>query len=228
MHTVAFCRPGSSFSSQWVGCWTDMMFHCAKNGIAVIDRPGVHHNIHSVRDLCLDIDKGRINEKPFKGELDYTHLMWIDSDQIWTPEQFQRLLDADKDIVCGWYVLTGTEDVICAGWYDEEVFEDKGGLPLMKRRELRDAPRDENGLIDLGDVHPEYDYPWTGFGFTLIKKGVFEKIPYPWFFDNLHIVGNHISNMGDDISFFKKAKEAGFKVYLAPDIKVGHQKSVIF
>jgi GT2 family glycosyltransferase len=33
--------------------------------------------------------------------------------------------------------------------------------------------------------------------------------------------------MGDDISFFKKAKEAGFKVYLAPDVKVGHQKSVI-
>lgn len=203
------------------------MFHCAKNGIAVVDRPAVHHNIHSVRDLCLCVEKGHIDEKPFPEGLDYTHLMWIDSDQIWSPEQFQRLLDADEDIVSGWYVLTGTEDVCCAGWYSKGVFDDKGGLPLMKRRELRDAPRNEKGLIDLGDVHPEYDYPWVGFGFVLIKRGVFEKIPYPWFFEDCNRVGNQISNWGDDITFCMKAKDAGFKIYLAPDIKVGHQKLVI-
>jgi len=228
LHKVAFCRPGFSYSSNWVGCWTDMMFYCAKNKIAVIDRPATFHNIHMVRDMCLDINLGVEGNEPFNKDLDYTHIMWIDSDQIWTPEQLQTLIDHDEDIVSGWYALSGTNGAgICAGWFDSKVLLKKGGMPCITQQELSDAPKNEKGLVDLMKVHPEYEFPWVGMGFMLIKYGVFEKIPYPWFYDDCIRIGNIIGNRGDDISFCKKAHEAGFKIYIDPALRVGHEKMVI-
>ena len=229
MPNIAFCRPGGSFSSKWVGCWTDMMFYCADNNIGVIDRPAVFHNIHMVRDMCLDVGIGHIDQKPFNGELDYTHSMWIDSDQVWRNRHFQMLLDADEDIVCGWYRINGLGDKgMCVGWYDEKSLIEKGGIPLMTDTAFKEADRNEKGLIDLGAVGNNYSFPWVGLGFTLIKKGVLEKIPYPWFYDDNIRVGDIISNRGDDISFFKKANDCGFKVWLHPDCRVGHEKTWVF
>lgn len=225
---IVFCRPGGSFSSDWVGCWTETVFHCVNKGIEFVDSPAVFHNIHMVRDLCLDINMGHIGEVPFKGKLDYTHLMWIDSDQIWTPEQIQKLIDHDEDIVCGWYAMNGTNGKgLCVGWFDEKVYVEKEGMPMMKPSELENAERNEKGLIDLHTVHPEYGHPWIGMGFMLVKKGVFEKLEYPWFYDDCVRHSNLIGNRGDDISFCKKAHEAGFKIYLDPEVRVGHQKLVV-
>lgn len=205
------------------------MFYCADKGIGVIDRGASFHNIHMVRDMCLDVQMGSKDAKPFNGKLDYTHIMWIDSDQVWRNRHFQMLLDADEDIVCGWYRINGLGDKgICAGWYDEKSLIEKNGMPLLSDTLLKEAPRNEKGLIDLGAVAPQYGFPWTGFGFVLIKRGVFESIPYPWFYDDNIRLGNLISNRGDDISFFKKAHEAGHKVYLHPDCRVGHEKTWVF
>jgi hypothetical protein len=227
--TVAFCRPGYQFSSQWVTCWTDLMFYCAQNGIAVIDRPAVFHNIHMVRDMALGVNMGHEGQQPFNGETDYTHIMWIDSDQVWHPAHFQKLLDADEDIVSGWYALNGTTGKgICTGWFDETTLLEKDGMPCLTKSELADAKRNEKGLIDLAAIHPEYGHPWMGLGFTLIKRGVFEKIPYPWFYDDCIKIGDIIANRGDDISFCRKAHEAGFRIYLHPEVRVGHEKSHVF
>lgn len=230
MKTIAFCRPGGSYTSDWVGCWTDLMFYCAQKGIAVIDRPAVFHNIHMVRDQAVGVNLGREGQKPFNGELDYDYIMWIDSDQIWDNRDFQRLLDADEDIVSGWYALNGTSGQgVCTGWYDEPTLLEKEGMPCMTKKEIATAEVTEKGLIDLAAVHPEYGHPWTGMGFMLVKKGVLESIPYPWFYSEECIkIGNIIGNRGDDISFCKKAHEAGYKIYLHPGVRVGHQKLTIF
>lgn len=225
-YNIAFCRPGATFTTKWVRCWTNLAFYCAQNGIGFVDCPATFHNIHMVRDMCLNVNVATKDVKPFHGELDYTHMMWIDSDQVWQNEDFQKLLDADEDIVCGGYAMNGTEGRvgICAGWYDPKVLEEKKGMPIMKKSEFVNAVRNEKGLIDLGAIHPEYEFPFIGMGFMLVKKGVFESIEYPWFFDDNIRVGDIISNSGDDITFCKKATRAGYKIYLHPEVRVGHQK----
>ena len=225
---IAFARPGASYSSAWLDCWNNTMFYCINNGIEVIDCPAVFHNIHMVRDMCLGINVGRIGQKPFNGELDYTHILWIDSDQIWKPEHLQRLIDADEDIVSGWYTISGTDGRgICAGWYDKKVLEEKGGMPCVTSKDLSAPVINPKGLVDLKAMHPEWEHPWVGMGFMLVKRGVFESIPYPWFFDDCIRVGDVIGNRGDDITFCGKATEAGYRIYIDPKVRVGHQKLAV-
>jgi hypothetical protein len=226
--TIAFCTPGASFSDNWVSAWTSLCFYCAQNGIGVAHMPAKFHNVHGVRDLCLSVNMGHEGQKPFNGDLKYDYILWIDSDQVWTNEDFQKLLDADEDIVCGWYSLNGTNGHgICIGWFDEQVLLEKSGMPCMTKRELMTAQRNPKGLIDLASVHPEYGFPWIGMGFMLVKQGVYEKIPYPWHYDNNIHIGDIISNRGDDISFCKKAHEAGFKIHVHPDVRIAHEKMVL-
>ena len=225
---IAFARPGWSYSSDWVSCWTDMMFYCAQKGIEVIDCPASFHNIHMVRDMALGINMGRVGQKPFNGDLDYTHILWIDSDQIWNTDDLQKLIDADEDIVSGWYTLSGTSGQgVCIGWCDVPTLIQKGGMLCMTKKEVKEARRNSKGLVDLASFNPQYEHPWIGMGFMLMKRGVLEKIPYPWFYDDCIRAGSIIGNRGDDITFCKKAHEAGFRLYLHPEVRVGHQKSVV-
>jgi hypothetical protein len=97
-----------------------------------------------------------------QGRFTYDKLMWIDSDIEWTPDDFLRLYESELDIVSGLYVLD-TQGTVAA------QLPDTRGVPTrMNKVEfiLHDQP------VEVGGV---------GFGFVCIKKGVFEKIPRPWF-----------------------------------------------
>ena len=59
----------------------------------------------------------------------------------------------------------------------------------------------------------------NGMGWMLVKKGVFEKIDYPWF--------GMINHHGEDLSFQLRAKDAGFDSYVDTSIIVGHEKEVV-
>jgi GT2 family glycosyltransferase len=227
--TVVFCTPGNSFTKDWVGCWTDLMFYCAQNRIAVIHQPAVHHNIHMVRDMCLGVNMGHKGQLPMNEDCAYDYLMWIDSDQVWENSDFQKLLDADEDIVAGWYKLAGSEGKgVCAGWYSEKVLRERYGMPCLTTTTLEAMKANEKGLIDLAAEGAEHDHPWVGMGFMLVKKGVFEKIPYPWFYDDTVRTGDVITTKGDDISFCGKAHQAGYKIHLHKGVKIAHQKLAIY
>ena len=68
----------------------------------------------------------------------------------------------------------------------------------------------------------------TGFGFLLIKKGVFESMTYPWFKPIEKRIGDMVDFTMEDVSFCLRAKEAGFKIYIDPQVIVGHEKKVVF
>ena len=78
---------------------------------------------------------------------------------------------------------------------------------------------------------------YTGFGWLLIQKGVFEdfdengkkKIEYPWFAPKMQVFesGNVQDMCGEDVSFCLDAKEAGYEIWCDPRIRVGHEKTRI-
>ena len=68
---------------------------------------------------------------------------------------------------------------------------------------------------------------YTGFGWVLIKKGVFEKLPYPWFAPKMQVFeSGAVQDMcGEDVSFCLDAIEEGYEICCDPRIRVGHEKS---
>lgn len=66
----------------------------------------------------------------------------------------------------------------------------------------------------------------AGTGFLLIKTEVFKRLSHPWFFWEVDEIGQTIT--GEDFWFCRKAREAGFKIWVDLTIKVGHIGDYIF
>jgi hypothetical protein len=171
--------------------------------------------VHFSRTKCLgaDVLRGK-KQKPFDGKMPYTHLMWIDSDIVWRPEQIGQLLLHNVDIVAGLYTHVNRNEFIAYKNCDLEIFKKNGHFESLKREEVEK----QEDLIEV-------DY--TGMGFMLIKHGVFESLEYPWFTSDLRSIGDDTQDiMSEDASFCTKIKDK-FKILVDPKVLVGHEKTVI-
>ena len=63
----------------------------------------------------------------FGGEIDYDYIMWIDSDIVFKPEQFFKLLDHDRDIISGLYMMQDNINYATVEHMDEDFFADNAG-----------------------------------------------------------------------------------------------------
>lgn len=141
------------------------------------------------------------------GEFDYDRMVWIDSDVEWKVSDFDRLIGHDLDIVSG-MVPSSTDGRITATNFNEH------GHP---------------GMINALDYLLEGDpllVDAVGFGFLCVRKGVFEKMPRPWFkIREVRIAGAGFPvNLGEDYSWCESATSVGFQVWLDPLVKVDHWK----
>lgn len=147
--------------------------------------------------------------QPLSGQATYDKIIWIDSDISWTPEQFMQLYNSELDVVAGLYF--NEEGVPLISFFEGEIYHD---------------PQILNGKKEPFEVFG------AGFGFIAMKTGVFENIPRPWFQTEFQRITNEDNTRemfvpyGEDISWCKKAKEAGYKIYLDPTIRVSHHKKI--
>lgn len=169
-----------------------------------------------VRDLCLGGDKnGPADQKPFGGKLDYDYIMWIDSDSVFEPQQFKTLLDQMENnkkynVLAGTYLL---EDGRYAAHFDPQS---------SKKTYIT------KGDVEKGLGNKPFKVLYSGMGFMIVRKGVFEKIMYPWFSPFFYEgPGGAQIYAGDDASFCNKAKDAGFDTWLDPKVIIGHEKPVV-
>lgn len=212
---LVFCFPGKNFSNIFLKCWTDTIYYCMEQGIDFIMTSEYSSVVHFSRTKCLgaDVLRGK-KQKPFDGKMPYTHLMWIDSDIVWRPEQIGQLLLRNVDIVAGLYTHVNRNEFIAYKNCDLEIFKKNGHFESLKREEVEK----QEDLIEV-------DY--TGMGFMLIKHGVFESLEYPWFTSDLRSIGDDTQDiMSEDASFCTKIKDK-FKILVDPKVLVGHEKTVI-
>lgn len=67
----------------------------------------------------------------------------------------------------------------------------------------------------------------TGGGCLLVKGEVMRKVQPPWFKVITEAGGKQVF-FGEDAYFCQKAREYGYKTYVATDIPIGHQGSIVF
>jgi len=216
---IIFCLPGNHFSGKFLDCWTDLITLCSSKNIQFGVSRRESCNIYYVRNMCLGGDTLRgINQVPFNGKVDYDYLMWIDSDQIFLPDHFFNLLDKaisqNLNILSGLYLMENGKQFATVKNWDEKYFLKNGHFRFMTFDDFKNK------------VNP-IEVSYTGFGFMLIKKGVFESMKYPWFKPIKQNIGDLTEFTMEDVSFCLKAKELNYKIHIDPTIIVGHEKRVV-
>lgn len=214
--TVVFCFPGNCFSGLFLQGWTQILLFCIQNNIRPILSIHYSNNIFFVRNMCLggNVTRGK-SQKPFDGKVDYDYLMWIDSDIVFNPGQFAAILNHQADIVSGLYLMEGGRNFATVKDWDEEYFKKNGFFRFLSPADIQKA----EGLMEV---------TYTGMGFMLVKKGVFEAMEYPWFEPKKHEIGGMADYSSEDVGFCLKAREKGFKVMADPKAIVGHEKKIVF
>ena len=137
---------------------------------------------------------------------DCTHIWMTDTDQVYPQNVLMQLLEHDVDIIAAKVHKRYPP-------YD----------PILLRGTLDkfDLVPDEEWSKDGGQT---VEVDATGFGSVLINMEVFEKIKRPWFHFDLSHPGGPV---GEDIGFYVKAREAGFRVFVDCSIKIGHLTRLI-
>jgi hypothetical protein len=131
-----------------------------------------------------------------------THVLFIDSDMRFPQDMIERLLQHDLDIVA-----TNCARRRMPTGPTAQIYKENG------ERELVYTMPETTGLQEVGSV---------GMGVMLIKANVFAKLAEPWF----ETPWRHDKRgyIGEDVFFCKKAREAGFKIWIDHDVskEIGH------
>ena len=166
--------------------------------------------------LGVSIERG-VDQKPFDGKVDYDYIMWIDSDMVFKPEDFFKLLEHDKDIVSGMYKMSDDVNYATVETMDEEFFEEWMYYQFMQDKDI-EAKKGQLFKVD-----------YTGMGWMLCKYGVFEKMKYPYFYPRKKVWKKYgwEEFVWDDVEFCMRVRELGHDIWIDPKIRIGHEKIVV-
>lgn len=212
---MVFCVPGRTFSGRFLDCWTSLLSRCHEVGINyTVSReydPVVYYARNRVLHGNLRLGSA---QQPWQGKVPYDFMLWIDSDIIFTFEDFVALLQHNVDVVSGLYLMQDGQRFATVEQWDEKMLQADGEMVFM----TKETAAARQGLVTVG---------YTGLGFMLVKRGVFEKLPYPWFrpvfIDTAH--GQEFTS--EDVGFCLGAAKAGIAIQVDPKVIVGHEKAVV-
>lgn len=176
---------------------------------------------------------------------DATHLMFIDADITFDPKDIVRMIQADKDIICGLYPK-------------KEINWQLVSDAVKRGVDYKDLPNYTGSFVvnlvggameSTGNINEPMEIDNGGTGFMLIKREVFDKLKptvptytndmilivdknpvkkiiHEYFATSIDEVSNRL--LSEDYHFCKIAREAGFKVYAAPWANLTHSGTYNF
>jgi len=117
----------------------------------------------------------------------------------------------------GLFLLHNSDMVFAPDVLDKLIADDKDIIGAMYNRRM--GKLNDPVVNTRFEVMPNYIFKNfnAGTGCLLIKTEVFKKIPKPWFF-----YGSEQRMLGEDVFFCEKAKNAGFAIWIHPNLNVGH------
>jgi hypothetical protein len=244
--TIVLCLPGRGCSYNFLKSFVQLCFEIASNNMQfhIMQDYSSMVNFARCKVLGANVLAGP-KQKPWQGQIEYDYQMWIDSDMFFTPEQFwqlcdlalpdeavsyeevkneagelvgyKQLVDETKTnaISSGWYSTEDRIHTACAFWLEAEEFRKNGGVMNMEKVETMTKRK------------KPFNCDYVGGGWLMVQKGVFEGMDYPWWPPLLQSFedGAIVDFCGEDVGFCLKAKEKGFKIWVDPRIRIGHEKT---
>lgn len=169
-------------------------------------------DLYRCRDKCLltggdEADPNLL--QPFRGN-PYDFIVWLDSDVTFNPDDVFKLIetcDREGFDILGGVVPLNPVNVNCG-------YKKPGEFTKLTKDDI------------YGKTEP-FEVDWVGYGCVCVRKGVFEKMGYPWFrtwmvyYPELNVK----MSASEDIGWSLRAKEEhGFKIHVDPSVRLGHQK----
>ena len=243
--SIVFCLPGRGCSYTFLKAFVQLCFDLVQNGMSIQISQDYSSMVNFARCKCLGANVLRGPKQiPWDGKLQYDYQLWIDSDIVFDSNKFWQLCDLalpesaivektvqledgteqivrsideskENEIVAGWYCTEDGRTTSVAHWLEEEEFRQNGGV------------MNHETVESISKRRKPFTVDYTGFGWVLIKNGVFENLEYPWFAPKMQVFeSGAVQDMcGEDVSFCLDAKEAGFEILCDPRIRVGHEKT---
>lgn len=135
---------------------------------------------------------------------DYDYLFSVDSDITFPPDTLTKFIHHDKDMVSGVYRQRKP---------DQHTIEIYNGIGQnIPWQDLQNATANmRTPLVEVAGC---------GFGCVLIKKSVFETIPYPHF--EYTVALDHRNTVSEDVDFCRKATDRGHTIWCDTSVTCGH------
>jgi hypothetical protein len=133
---------------------------------------------------------------------DFNKLIFIDSDISWDEKDIYNIYNSKKDAVSAIYF--NLDKKIPAKNLENNYFLTKNNLKNQKE---------------------PFKISYCGLAFFCIKKEIINKIEEPFLLKEKPLLGN-IGNYLEDFIFCKNLRNLGFDIWLDPNIKVKHHKTV--
>ena len=216
MTKVIIALPGRTFSGGFMlNLLETVQTLKSKNyNVMITNEYSSYVTFSRMKTLGLDVRRGP-DQKPFGGKVDYDVWVTIDSDIRFTPEQIIELIeDTNKyPVVSGLYRMEDLKHYACVKEWDTKYFKTNGSFEFMKSDE------------DIKDKYISVAY--NGMGFFACRKGVIEKLKYPYFSYPLIEIDGLRDTCSEDVSFCKNLTDAGFEITVNTTLRVGHEKTLV-
>lgn len=221
MTKVIIALPGRTFSGGFMLnlLETVQTLKSKKYTVMITNEYSSYVTYSRMKTLGLDVLRGA-DQKPFGGKIDYDVWVTIDSDIRFTPEQIIELIeDTNKyPVVSGLYRMEDLKHYACVKKWDVEHYITNGSFEFMKSDE------------EIKDKYISVAY--NGIGFFACRKGVIEKLKYPYFsYPLIEMEGKDgvmlNETCSEDVSFCKNLTDAGFEIIVNTSLRVGHEKTLV-
>ena len=232
---IVFCLPGRGVSYTYLKNFVQLCFDMVQNNMSIQISQDYSSMVNFARCKCLGANVLRGPDQiPWDGKLNYDYQLWIDSDIVFDTNKFWQLCDLavpaeakkedgswdedllnDRAITAGWYATEDGKTTSVAHWLEEDDFRKNGGV------------MNHETVESISKRRKPFTVDYTGFGWVLIKNGVFEQLPYPWFAPKMQeFESGAVQDMcGEDVSFCLDAIDKGYEIWCDPRIRVGHEKT---
>ena len=222
MKKVIIALPGREYSGSFLCNWSQSLVEMTKKGyqISLVNEYSSFVAFSRMKTLGLDVLRGG-TQTPFGGEKEYDVWVTIDSDIFFSPEQLIELIeDTDKyPVISGLYKMIDLKHYAAVKDWDLEYFKKNGSFEFIN-------------VSNLDKKEKYIDVAYNGMGFFACRKGVIEKLTYPYFsYPLLEIEtedGKVLRDMcSEDVAFCKNLKDVGYKVMVNTGLCVGHEKKLV-
>lgn len=171
-----------------VGLRTEKIFACTVNSLFNINKP---------KGLKIMFESGSyypyVLNKMVKNYKKFDAVLILEWDHEFNRYTLERLWNDNKPVVCGLY---RSRNHVKHAYLIADDFPYK--------------------YIEPKSMEELFDVDNTGTGFMLIRKEVFDKLPEPFFTDNVE------ESLGVDVCFSRSLRKNGFKIWIDPKVRIGH------